>query len=163
MDGTGSELCTIKDFFQKISCEKAGTQLSDCPKKLGRWANDGPCISVGSYPSCGPGIQNQTRTCTDGTGSEVCSLEDRKQTIKCTEAGTELPDCPKILGKWENDGYCIASGTNPFCGPGMQTQKRTCSDGTGVQLCTPNDRIQEIPCSEAGTALPHCAGMCVRF
>ena len=43
---------------------------------------------------------------------------------KCTEAGTELPDCPKVLGKWENDGYCIASGMNPFCGPGMQTQKR---------------------------------------
>ena len=158
IDGTGSEICKSDDLIQTISCEKAGVQLPDCPKILGSWKNQEACVASGSNPFCGPGTQLQKRDCVNGTGSEICTEEDKVQTISCKESGTELPDCPKVFGSWENEGYCIAIGSNPFCGPGLQTQRRTCTNGTGQQICSPVDRVRRISCLEAGTPLPMCTG-----
>ena len=73
-------------------------------KKLGSWTNDGGCFADhGDAPACGPGTQNQTRTCEDGT-IDKCTEQvinakgqmingDKMQTISC-DAG--LPDCGKL-------------------------------------------------------------------
>ena len=125
-------------------------------KQLGSWTNDGECIAKGNDPACGPGHQRQLRTCIDGT-KDQCTAADTVQTISCLDAGTALPDCiiEKGLGNWVNDGNCIATGDDPSCGPGNQTQKRTCTDGS-TDKCNDSDLEQVIPCSEAGTALPDC-------
>ena len=125
-------------------------------KQLGSWTNDGECIAKGNDPACGPGHQRQLRTCIDGT-KDQCTAADTVQTISCLDAGTALPDCiiEKRLGNWVNDGTCIATGDDPSCGPGNQTQKRTCTDGS-TDKCNDSDLEQVIPCSEAGTALPDC-------
>ena len=159
VSGTGSEICSEQDLTQNITCEKAGVQMPDCPKKLGKWQNDGPCISTGISPICGPGVQKQMRSCINGTGSECCMLEDTTQTLSCTEAGTALPDCPKKFGEWVNDGHCIALGDNPFCGPGLQSQQRSCESGTGNQICNKSDRERQVRCADVGTSLPKCTGI----
>ena len=64
---------------------------------------------------------------------------------------------PKLLGTWTNTGSCVANGPDPQCGPGNQTQLRTCTDGT-VDKCTESDKLQIVTCEEAGTQLPHCIG-----
>ena len=51
-----------------------------------------------------------------------------------------------MLGGWTNEGSCQAVGVNPACGPGTQTQVRTCTDGT-IDKCTINDREQIISCN----------------
>ena len=125
-------------------------------KQLGSWTNDGNCVAKGDDPTCGPGHQNQMRTCVDGT-TDKCTASDTVQTISCYDAGTGLPDCivEKVLGAWANDGTCVATGDNPSCGPGTQRQTRECTDGT-TDKCVDSDVEQSIPCSEAGTALPEC-------
>ena len=125
-------------------------------KQLGTWTNDGECIAKGDDPTCGPGHQHQLRTCVDGTNDQ-CTAADTVQTISCLDAGTALPGCiiEKGFGNWENDGNCIATGDDPSCGPGNQTQKRTCTDGS-TDKCTDSDVKKIIPCSEAGNALPDC-------
>ena len=63
---------------------------------------------------------------------------------------------PKLLGPWENEGTCQGSGENPACGPGLQAQKRTCTDGT-IEKCTDIvDTDRTVACSAAGTSLPEC-------
>ena len=84
---------------------------------------------------------------------------DTFQCISCLKAGTALPDCPKVFGDWINQGYCIALGSNPFCGPGLQLQKRTCQNGTGLQICTNEDLTRKVLCSKSGTSLPACTGI----
>ena len=123
-------------------------------KELGSWNNDGLCEATGDNALCGPGIQKQTRTCSDGT-TDVCTPDDREQTISCTDANTTLPDCIKQIGSWNNDGPCVATGDNALCGPGNQKQARTCSDGT-TDVCAPADREQTISCTDANTTLPDC-------
>ena len=61
----------------------------------------------------------------------------------------------KELGSWSNSGECIATGSDPTCGPGNQSQKRTCIDGTN-DICTSADTVQTVSCAEAGSALPDC-------
>ena len=158
-NGTGKEMCDPKDFQQKISCDKAGTDLPDCPRKFGDWINVGHCIPTGNNLSCGPGKQEQKRTCRHGTGQEMCSVQDKMQIISCQQAGTDLPDCPKTFGRWRNVGDCIAEGIIPHCGPGRQTQERTCTSGTGEEICNENDTIQVISCALAGKSLPECPKM----
>ena len=65
-DGT-TDKCTDADTNQNISCADAGTGLRDCPKLLGDWVNTGECKANGTDSTCGPGLQTQTRNCTDGT------------------------------------------------------------------------------------------------
>ena len=61
-----------------------------------------------------------------------------------------------MFGVWENEGACLGSGENPACGPGVQHQKRTCTDGT-IEKCTETiDTDRTVACSIAGTALPEC-------
>ena len=156
LDGTGEEICTSKDTEQTISCKEAGSKLPDCPKIFGSWQNIGPCSAINSSLDCGAGLQEQNRTCTNGTGDELCSLEDVYQNVHCKEVGTELKDCKKEFGEWINVGLCIALGLNQVCGPGKQNQTRTCIDGTGEEICTDEDFNQIVTCTQAGTDLPDC-------
>ena len=100
----------------------------------------------------------QTRTCVDGN-PEKRKEEDTQQIVSCTDAGTALPECPKILGSWINNAACVSTTADAYgqCGPGIQMQRRTCKDGT-VDKCTDDDRTQNISCSDAGTSLPSCDG-----
>ena len=72
--------------------------LNEVDKQLGNWTNDGTCVATGyrSLPhrslACGPGIQRQTRNCTDGT-IDKCSQSDMEQYILCSDAGTAFPLC----------------------------------------------------------------------
>ena len=128
-------------------------------KLLGDWTNDGNCAASGPDPTCGPGIQAQIRTCTDGT-VDKCTKTDRQRTVDCGAAGTLLPNCKvgaKSLGQWTNDGKCAATGADPKCGPGNQIQTRTCTDGT-IDKCTDADRKRTVSCNVAGTQLPICTG-----
>ena len=64
----------------------------------------------------------------------------------------------KQLGDWTNDGTCVAAGDDASCGPGEQSQTRTCTDGT-IDKCSGTDITEQtISCSDAGTALPDCPG-----
>ena len=61
-----------------------------------------------------------------------------------------------MFGPWENEGTCQGTGENPACGPGLQVQKRTCTDGT-IEKCTETiDTDRTVACSVAGTSLPEC-------
>ena len=113
-------------------------------------------MTTGKSANCGPGTQERQRACENGTGSEICTWNDTHATISCKEAGTEWPDCPKTLGRWTNVGGCVPETLNATCGPGIQTQERTCENGTGVEICTIMDMEQKIPCKEAGTEFPDC-------
>ena len=60
--------------------------------------NEGACIGDSLHPDCGPGIQIQVRTCTDGSNAsrfpvERCTEEEKIRTVSCAVAGTELPSC----------------------------------------------------------------------
>ena len=112
------------------------------------------CNGIGAEPSCGEGNQVQTRQCTDGT-VDRCTDEDRQRNITCEIAGTALPDCPKLLEDWVNDGPCDGTGDDPTCGEGIQAQIRPCTDGT-VDKCTDEDTRRNVACKVAGTALPDC-------
>merc|ERR1712038_268222 len=151
-DGS-TDVCTDADTAQTIACA-----LPDCvvEKALGDWTNDGDCVATGDDPTCGPGTQNQVRTCTDGS-DDPCTDVEKSQTIACSEAGTALPACvtEKQLGEWTNDGDCTATGDDKTCGPGTQSQTRTCTDGTN-EVCTAEDTAQTISCADAGTSLPDC-------
>ena len=61
-------------------------------KTLGKWKNSGSCKAVGDDPTCGPGIQHQTRDCVNGT-QEKCTKEDTERQKDCFYAGTSLPEC----------------------------------------------------------------------
>ena len=61
-------------------------------KQFGEWKNVGNCVGNGKDPTCGPGIQNQTRTCKDGT-TQKCKNSDMERQVKCLYAQTELPMC----------------------------------------------------------------------
>ena len=156
INGTGQFVCNDEDKIQQISCEAAGTNLPHCPKKFEPWENVGPCIPAASNSSCGTGTQRQTRKCTDGTGPNICTAEDKERSLSCADTGTKLPDCSKIFGIWENIGECIGTEPNKYCGPGIQKQKRDCGNGTGLEICTLSDVSRELPCIEAGTSLPAC-------
>ena len=81
-------------------------------------------------------------------------LADTPLTLSCTEAGTALPDCPKKFGEWVNDGHSIAIGDNPFCGPGLQSQQRSCESGTGNQNCNKSDRERQARSEDVATSFP---------
>ena len=66
------------------------------PKILGEWTNEGSCTATGEDSACGPGIQIQTRTCTNGT-IDTCTDEEIQRNATCEEAGTALPNCRKLL------------------------------------------------------------------
>ena len=131
--------CTASDRERFVPCN-----LPDCPKKLGPWKDDGSCNVVGKDKNCGKGLQQQTRSCTDGT-TDKCSEADKIRTNPCF-----LKDCEKEIGIWENRGECEPTGKHGNCGPGNQQQIRHCKDGT-VDKCSDEDMARTIPCS-----LPDC-------
>ena len=57
------------------------------PKVLGDWENEGTCNAFGGVPTCGDGIQVQSRTCVDGT-VDKCKDEDTHRITTCKHAGT---------------------------------------------------------------------------
>ena len=62
------------------------------PKILGDWENEGTCNAFGGVPTCGDGIQvggiqEQSRTCVDGT-VDKCKDEDTHRITTCKHAGT---------------------------------------------------------------------------
>ena len=153
-DGT-TDKCTPTERKRIIRCDEVGTEL-DCRKIVGPWKNESGCEALGENKTCGPGNQKQKRTCIVARSLNVtCTKSDRERTISCTDAGTGLPDCPKILGNWTNDGQCMATGDVKTCGPGNQTQKRPCADGTRDK-CSDSERQRIISCKEAGQQLPAC-------
>ena len=85
-------MCTDGETKQIIPCVDAGTGLIDCVKEFGTWVNVGECEATGLDKDCEPGLQNQTRACTDGT-TDMCTDGDTKQTILCVDANSTLPDC----------------------------------------------------------------------
>ena len=141
-DGT-IDKCTPADRARTQNCS-----LPHCQKIFGDWDNLGKCIGSGSDKNCGLGEQIQVRSCIDGT-VDKCAQEDRHRAISCN-----LRDCQKRVGKWSNDGECIASNADSSCGPlsGTQTQVRTCIDGTSDK-CQSHDRERTIQCD-----LPDCPG-----
>ena len=80
---------------------------------MGRWSNKGRCKALDNVRSCGPGVQRQTRSCTNGT-YEKCSLNDVERFLDC-----RFPDCSKSLGDWMNQGDCQGLGRNSSCGDGF--------------------------------------------
>ena len=131
--------CTDADRNQIVPCS-----LPDCPKTLGQWNKSAPCKSDADNRNCGPGIQEQTRNCTDGT-TDICTNADRKQEVRC-----QLTPCPKLLGNWTSDGICESSGNHKICGKGLRKEKRTCTDGTS-DVCTATDTEKYVECN-----LPAC-------
>ena len=109
---------------------------------------------MGDDTKCGEGAQFQSRQCTDGT-LDKCTDEDTRRTITCNAAETALPNCPKVLGNWQNEGPCKGIGDDPTCGQGNQVQNRPCTDGT-VEKCTNDEKQRTISCEIAGTTLPDC-------
>ena len=133
-DGTNDK-CRPQDREQSTSCN-----LRDCPKRLGGWSNVGSCVATGTDKSCGPGNQQQTRSCVDGT-RDRCSHSDRYRYVACNK-----PDCPKKFGPWGNNGQCRPNGNHgKQCGDGKQNQIRTCTDGT-TQKCQSSERHRIIEC-----------------
>ena len=82
----------------------------------------------------------------------------------CLDANNPLPDCPKKFSEWENTGPCVSIFNllqyGFSCGPGEQTQTRTCIDGSGLLICTNEEKLQKrtVRCLDVGTALPECPG-----
>ena len=126
--------CQDSDFKRFVPCN-----LEACYKVFGPWSDVGSCMADGDNISCGPGKQNQTRLCKDGT-SDICSESDRHQVIDCSMA-----DCVKELGQWNTTAPCQPDASEKTCGPGVQHQIRSCSDGT-TEKCTEGDRNQEVRC-----------------
>ena len=154
VDGT-SDKCSTAETHRKIDCT-----LPSCYTRVGDWNNAGTCNALGNKKGCGPGTQRQTRACNDGVVFK-CTPELTARSISCN-----LPDCPKQLGHWINDGGCIASGADKSCGPGNQKQARNCVDGTSDK-CTASDVSRTISCSK-----PDCpkilgiwvdSGSCIAF
>ena len=141
---------------RNISCLNAGTGLPDCPKSFGQWINYASCNAKIANSSCGSGSQLQKRSCADGTGLNICTKSDTGRIVSCKMAGTDLPDCPKVFGPWKKDEMCKAIGPAPICGPGIQNIKRSCTNGTGAEICSIEDTFKTISCTEAGTQLPAC-------
>ena len=138
LDGT-DDLCTDYDRFKIVSC-----RLVDCPKILANWDTSAPCKPDNIGQNCGPGIQQQSRNCTDGT-TDKCTDMDIQREIHC-----DLRDCPKILGHWYSEGECQSTGTYKNCGKGRKKELRTCIDGTSDK-CTASDREKYSPCT-----MPNC-------
>ena len=145
--------CSSWNTQRWISCHGYWARSStggDCKKRVNRtWHNNGACIGVGRNNSCGPGTQKQSRGCEDGINAN-CAYDDKNRIISC-----KLPDCQKKFGLWKLEGKCEARGQNSSCGPGRQTRRRTCVDGTRDK-CTKNDERQVLPCLDVNTQLPPC-------
>ena len=51
------------------------------------WANDGECVATATDPvsllPCGPGTQQQTRTCTDGTIDLCTDADVTSKSVAC--------------------------------------------------------------------------------
>ena len=137
-DGTNDK-CMVSDRERKISC-----QLKDCKKEVGEWKNHGRCEAIGEEKTCGPGLQQQTRSCIDGT-VEKCQASDRQTQISCS-----LPDCIKVFGQWKTVGNCKGNGADTSCGQGYQREVRSCKDGT-ISRCTSADKERTVFCK-----LPKC-------
>ena len=137
-NGTIDE-CIESDMSQIVVCS-----LPDCPKILGNWDTSEPCKSDNGEKFCGPGIQHQTRACSDGT-SDKCTAEDMQQDTRCS-----LSDCKKEVGKWISGAPCESSGDYKYCGTGQMMQTRDCIDGT-KDICTDDDIQRYTKCK-----LPSC-------
>ena len=133
--------CAISEKERILECS-----LSDCIKKFGNWTDDGFCEAIAVNKSCGPGTLKQSRICIDGT-KDKCEKPYVEQIISC-----DLPDCPKHLGSWRDQGAlsCVTDGVLKNCGPGKKSLIRHCIDGT-KDKCTKHDRGQIVRCN-----LPDC-------
>ena len=129
------EKCQKSDFEEIAFCN-----LEHCPKILGIWGDVGSCVAEGDDPMCGPGRQNQSRSCINGT-VDKCTHSDRHQAIPC-----RLADCPKKYGHWVNTTQCESEADDRNCGPGTQLQTRTCTNGT-TDICTDQGMIQTVRCN----------------
>ena len=127
--------CLESDFKREISCD-----LTNCEKVYGNWTDVGSCMSDGDKTDCGPGKQNKTRLCEDGTIDKFVNAE-KFQVVVC-----RLPDCSKELGEWNTSGPCESETNGKYCGPGIQKLTRVCTDGTSDK-CSDDDVMQDSRCS----------------
>ena len=90
--GGTSDPCSEEDEFRTIECHDAGTAYPGCNKIFGDWKNATGCITGVDTKDCGPGKQNQTRSCTDGTYfrkdfkkwlPDNCTTKDKERQIEC--------------------------------------------------------------------------------
>ena len=144
--GDESKQCTRDDKERIISC-----RLPNCPRFISHWSNSEICTGVGGNKTCGPGLQNQKRSCSDGTIFK-CRGVLKQRKVSCT-----LEDCPKKFGNWSNVGDCNATRQYLSWGRGAQRQQRHCIDGT-TDKCTKEDQEQTISCIDAGTSFPGFSG-----
>lgn len=103
----GKDGAQCKQVCQVVQCTAAevvidgGLDTNGCPldntcgvpKTFGDWTNDGPCNAEGDIKTCGPGTQQQVRTCTDGT-KDACTDAEKQRGVTCAVALTPLPACP---------------------------------------------------------------------
>ena len=76
--------------------------------------------------------------------------------MHCVDNFIKLPTvAPKMFGAWANSGSCEGAAANPHCGPGTQSQTRTCTDGT-IDHCESTDTSRVVSCVTSGTELPVC-------
>ena len=96
-----SDPCLESEEFRTITCHDAGTAYPGCNKTFGDWKNATGCITHVDTKDCGPGHQNQTRSCTDGNyfkdgeprlsagehlerwEPDKCKTEDKERQIGC--------------------------------------------------------------------------------
>eukprot|EP00121_Abeoforma_whisleri_P007195 Awhi_evm1s6560 len=142
--GSTCEACpTCDDGIQNqdetgVDCGGPCSKLCDVDGGWSNWIDEGTCSQ-----SCGGGLLNQTRGCTnpapvaDGTN---CT-GDTTQSIACN---TQLCDVDGGWSNWSDDGIC-----NKSCGGGLLSQTRSCTNPAPVANganCT-GDSTQSIDCN----------------
>ena len=132
--------------------------IKDTMKRLGDWNNVAPCKATGTDDNCGPGIQQQKRTCTDGAGkyeSDVCTGADREQNISCGEAGTALQDCTKTTP---------ITNTRSIITEGIVSTKSNNTLSTIVGKSNPTSKsLSDIPTITTSSAISGQQNVCYKY
>ena len=121
-DGT-TQKCETTDRTSERQC-----LLGHCPKRLGKWEDDGLCIPFDNVKKCGNGKKLQKRTCEYGT-TDICDSKAIERTENC------FVSCKKKFGLWV-EGKCISKNTKQNCGEGEQRWTRSCEQGTNDPCLT---------------------------
>ncbi|NUN06245.1 MAG: thrombospondin type-1 domain-containing protein [Bdellovibrio sp.] len=117
------------------------------------WVNQGLCSRT-----CGGGLQNQTRTCTNpapANGGAACTGPSSQQIACNTHA---CPTTQPVNGGWSP--WVDQSACSKTCGGGTKTQARTCSNpypANGGANCS-GPTTQQVSCNSQA-----CAGVVLIF
>ena len=150
IDGTVSK-CKSALLIKNVLCT-----LPNCERVIGNWQTVGNCLAEGSNKSCGPGLSQQKRDCTDGT-VDKCTEVELIQNVSCKIARNSLPDCEMMVGDWKNSAMCTANIIDKSCGPGTVLLDRHCADGTN-DFCSDIETVRNVSCQDFNIRLPECKG-----